>query len=84
MSENLRYFFDAEAARSERREVRQWITIIVLIVFLVATNLGWVIYENQFQDVVITQDGYVDEDGENYLNGMGEMTINGEQSEADN
>jgi len=83
MSENLRYFFDAEAARSERREVRQWITIIVLIVLLVATNIGWVIYENQFQDVVITQDGYVDGDGENYLNGMGEMTINGEQSEAD-
>jgi hypothetical protein len=34
---------------------------IILIVLLVGSNVGWLIYENSFEDVVITQendDGY--------------------------
>lgn len=82
--DNFRYIWDAESAKNERHAVRQWVLIIILTVALIATNLAWVIYENQFEDITITQDGYAEGNGTNYLNSMGEMTINGEQSETDN
>lgn len=82
--DNFRYIWDAESAKNERHSVRQWVLIIILTVALIVTNLAWVIYENQFEDISIIQDGYADGNGTNYLNSMGEMTINGEQSETDN
>lgn len=48
---------EGEMNRMERANKRLWIVIILLIVCLVGTNIGWVIYESQFEDYVITQDG---------------------------
>lgn len=59
------------------------VTFAVLMTALIGTNLAWVIYENSFQDVVVTQDAYVDGDGTNLLNGTGEMTY-GIQGETGN
>lgn len=40
---------------------RRLIAVVILLVFLLfATNLGWVIYENQFEDVVTTTETEVD------------------------
>lgn len=39
---------ESEMARAERRDKRQWIVIIVLIASLLASNIGWLIYESQF------------------------------------
>lgn len=68
---------EGEMSRMERANKRLWIIIIVLIFCLVGTNLAWVVYENQFQDVVIEQDGYADNGSHNIFNGTGEMNYGG-------
>ena len=45
---------DGEMYRMERANKRLWIIILVLIVALVGTNIGWLVYENGFEDVVTT------------------------------
>jgi preprotein translocase subunit SecY len=69
---------ELDMAREERHSKRLWIVIIILIVCLVGSNVAWIIYESQFQDVVITQEGDTDSGGSNYFNGTGEMSIYGE------
>jgi hypothetical protein len=54
------------AARQERQIRRMWIVVLVLIGALIGTNLAWIIYENSFEDYVITQD--VEQDAENGTN----------------
>ena len=47
---------EGEMARAERANKRLWIIVLVLIVCLVGSNIGWLIYESQFADEVITQE----------------------------
>lgn len=51
--------YEGEMARAERRDVRQWVVIIVLIAALLASNIGWMVYESQFETYTYdyTQDG---------------------------
>lgn len=51
--------YEGEMARAERRDKRQWVVIIALIVALFASNIGWMIYESQFETYAYdyTQDG---------------------------
>lgn len=49
--------FESEMARAERRDKRQWVIIIALIVTLLASNVGWLIYESQFETYTYSQDG---------------------------
>lgn len=49
--------YEGEMARAERRDKRQWIIIICLIVALLASNIGWLIYESQFETYTYSQDG---------------------------
>ena len=74
--------FEADMARFERIIKRLWITVILLIVLLVGSNIAWLIYESQFEDFTITQETE-NESGDIMLNGTGEITING-QGETDN
>lgn len=40
---------------------RRLIAVVILLIFMLfATNLGWVIYENQFEDVVTTTETEVE------------------------
>lgn len=50
------YAHEGEMARAERNNKRLWIVILVLIICLVGTNAGWIIYESQFTDEIITQE----------------------------
>ena len=50
------YAHEGEMARAERMNKRLWIVILVLILCLVGTNAGWIIYESQFTDEIITQE----------------------------
>lgn len=61
--------YEGEMARAERRDKRQWIVIIALIVALLASNIGWLVYESQFETYTYTQDG----DGLNNINSYGEQ-----------
>lgn len=75
---------EKEMTRLEVQCKRWFIAFIIVLAMLFVTNAAWVIYENSFQDVVITQDGFVDGNGANYLNGTGEMKLDEQQSTPDN
>ena len=54
------YDHQEQMAREERHTNRWRIFAIVMFICFVLSNIGWMIYENQFQDVVVsetTQDG---------------------------
>lgn len=56
---DVSYFvFESTTARLERIITRLWILLITIVFLLVMTNLAWIVYENQFEDVTttVTQD----------------------------
>lgn len=66
--------YEASMSRFERIIKRLWITVILLIVLLVGSNIGWLIYESQFEyvETTVTQentDGY-----NNYIGNDGDIT----------
>lgn len=66
--------FEGEMTRMERVIKRLWILAIILIVLLVGTNVAWLAYESQYQDVVtstqtITQDGDSNSYSGNFVGG---------------
>lgn len=65
---------EKEMTRMETANRRWFVAFMVVLVMLFATNAAWVIYESQFQDVVITQDGYSEGNRSNVFNGTGEVT----------
>lgn len=60
---------ESALARMERANTRLWIVVLALIALLVGTNVAWLVYESQFEDVVITAEQQVDGDGNNYAIG---------------
>ena len=51
-SESVPYIVhEASMARMERQIKRLWITVLVLIVMLVATNGAWILYESQMETI---------------------------------
>lgn len=42
-------------ARMERTIKRLWVLCIMLLIALVASNVGWLIYESQFEDTTTTE-----------------------------
>lgn len=60
--------FESVTSRQERTIKRLWVLCIILIVALLGTNAGWIYWENQFEDVVVTQDVEATADGESDLN----------------
>lgn len=67
-------------ARYERSNKRLWILTLLLIIFLVATNFGWLVYESQYQ---VTETSSVEQeidtgdgDGDTTVIGIGDY--NGE------
>ena len=73
---------ESAMARSERHNKRLWIVILVLIVALLGTNLAWIIYENSFDDYVITQD--VEQDANNGTNNFVGGDVYGEAEDKNN
>lgn len=74
---------EREMTRMEAANRRWFIAFLIVLAMLFVTNAAWIIYENQYQDVVVTQDAFVDGNGANYINGTGDMTY-GSQSTPDN
>ena len=64
--------FESATSRQERTIRRVWILCIILIIALIGTNAGWIYWESQWEDVVVTQenaDGY-----NNYVGNDGYIT----------
>ena len=60
---------ESAMARMERQVKRLWITVLVLIAMLVATNGAWILYENQFSDIETTIEAEQDGSGVNIVSG---------------
>lgn len=43
--------YDCEVARNERMFKKMWSALILLILLLVGSNVGWLIYESQFETI---------------------------------
>lgn len=58
---------ESALARAERTIKRMWITCLVLITLLVVTNVVWIWYNSQFEDVTteIYKEAYADNNGNN-------------------
>lgn len=68
---------EGDMARLERANRRLWILSIMLVCLLVGTNAGWVWYESQFQDEVMTITQENEEGYNNFIGNDGDI-INGE------
>ena len=65
------------------RRIEKWLFILCLVIFLalVATNIFWIHYENQFEDVVTeTYTAESDNGGTAIANGDGSVSVNGESN----
>ena len=68
--ENVPYIVhESSMARMERQIKRMWITVLVMIVMLVATNGAWILYESQFSDIETTIEAEQDGSGVNIVSG---------------
>ena len=70
--------YEKAMVRADNLAKKLWITICVLIVLLVATNISWLVYESQFDNIGYKQDG----DGINNVNlgNQRDVTNNGPES----
>ena len=65
--------------RIEHHSKRWFIAWIITFIALILTNIGWTIYESQYQDVVTeTYTADTDRGGTAIANGNGSVTYNGE------
>lgn len=60
--------FESATSRQERTIKRLWILCLVLIIALIGTNAGWLYWESQWEEVVVTQDVDATADGDSDLN----------------
>ena len=72
MDEKVPYIvYEGEMARAERRQKRDFIVILILIIALILSNAGWIYYESQWETVSVTQEN---EDGyNNYIGNDGDI-----------
>lgn len=66
-------------ARAVRSAKRMWILVLVLILLLVGSNVGWLVYESQFETVETIEEYMVETDdgGHAVWNGEGSVDIDG-------
>ena len=67
-------------ATMERVNKRLWITLVILIFLLVGSNIGWMIYENSFEEIT-TEEYEILQDAESGNNNSiinGGEIVNGE------
>ena len=71
---------------AKANSLKWFIVCLVLIVLLVGSNIGWLVYESQFEDVETTEEIIVDAEDDgiaNYIGNDGDI-INGEDSRKEN
>ena len=73
---------EKEMTRMEIINRRWFIAFLVVLFMLFGTNMAWVIYENQFQDVVVTTTAESQGEGNATAFGTGDW-YNGESEQHD-
>lgn len=70
--------FESVQARADRRFRLMWALLILMLIALIGTNAGWIIYESQFEDIVMTE---TTQDGEGVnIIGNGDITYGAEKN----
>ena len=75
---------ESAMARAERHTKALIWVIVLLIVLLVGTNVGWMIYDNSFEDVNTTEEYQIEQDAESGNNNSiinGGEIVNGEAND---
>lgn len=73
------FVHEADMARLERTNKRLFIVVLVLILSLIGTNCGWLVYESQFQVEQTTVEQEVDTgEGDAVVVGIGDIYGEGE------
>ena len=81
----ISYFaHEAEVARQERHIKRMWILCILMFLALIVSNAGWLWYESQFEDIMMTQEAVSDDGSNAYVNGTATGDINYGEGQTDN
>ena len=75
---------ESAMARMERVIKRQWATIILLICMLLGTNVAWLWYESQYEEVTTTTTQEVTQDADNGTNNFVGGDVIGETDSQDN
>lgn len=75
------YYVDIISGLAERTIKRLWIALILTIALLVGTNIAWIVYENQFEDVSITAEQTADNGSNNYAIGGDYLGGNAESND---
>lgn len=78
------FIYEGALARAERNIKRWVIACVLLFIALVGTNIGWIVYENQFEDVTMTQEATTDGGGDVVINGTANGDVNYGESDTDN
>lgn len=76
MEDQIKWLFESTTARLERTIRRLWILCIIIFIAFVGSNIYWIHYESQFEDVTVTQEATADGDSEIQL-----QNINGDYYE---
>ena len=66
MPDREKYNNDIISAMAERVIKRLWVLVIILVLLLFGSNVAWIVYESQFETVVVTQD--VEQEADNGTN----------------
>jgi preprotein translocase subunit SecY len=70
--------YEKEMTRYERVIKKLWVIIILLIVFLVGSNIVWIVYDKQFETVESSEEYTIEQDAES---GNNNSIINGREIE---
>jgi len=65
---------EGEMLRMERVNRRLWVLLIIVFMAFVLTNIGWIVYENQFEDITTTVEQQSDTGTNNYIGNDGDIT----------
>lgn len=69
----VKFMFQSMQAQNSVVNKRQFIIIILLIIALVGSNAGWLYYENQFQDTVVTTQTVEQDNSDGGVNYVGDF-----------
>lgn len=64
---------EAALERQERTIKRLWVLCIIMFVAFVLSNIAWIVYENQFEDVVTTISQENDNGDNNFIGNDGDI-----------
>ena len=72
------YALDLITEQNKTEKKRLWIALLIVFLAFVSSNVGWIVYESQYEDVVTeTYEANTDGGGTAIANRDGEVNVDG-------